>query len=899
MAGGADKVLKFVITAVTKGASKALRGLDKDLDHLEKSVEGAQDAFEKLPDEAEKTAKEVKQVMRTLRVRTDEDIKKDIEGFRRREDFIRSNAKLTSAERIRLEQSTARQIARLNKELQAGIQGGYEKMLGRMRAAGQKLTSIGQTTSFRVSAPAALGLGAAIREAASLEQTMQAVRAVFGDLADEDFAKLNDKAKELGRTTKFSAAESAEAIRVLAANGLSAQEILDGAIDASIKTSAATGADLALIADLITDVKAQFKLAAGDLPGIADQIVGAMSSSKFAADDFAYAFSQGGAVAAGAGVELEDFIASIAATSSAFSSGSDAGTSFKTFVSRLVPASKDAASAMKRIGFEAFDAQGNLKSMSDIAQELQDGLNGLSERDQNDVLTTIFGSDAIRTAQLLAQQGSEGLNKTLASIAKGDATKAAETRMEGLTGALKELQSALSAAAIAMAEAGLIRAVTGLAKAATVVLSGIAALPAPIQAAIATLLVLAAAAGPVLVLLGQMSIGLTLLGPAISGASGFFVKFIGLMGPLSKTLTSVGSAISSGLVPALSGLKAPLSAAGFALKGFATTALTALAPFAIPLAIGAAVIAAGVLLYKYRDEIMAAFGAAWEWVKTEGVAKLGALWSNVSAGAKSFISETREGFGIMWDFASEKGGAFIETTRTGFGIMWEFIRENGVAALGSIFDFFTQTVPEVIGEAITRYTEFWRWIGEKGVAAFRIIWDFVASLPSLIVEAFQGAFYAFRDFAQGILDGIKDRFDGFLDATFGRVQRLIELVRSIGSKVSKVASDVLPGFAQGGYTGHGGKYEAAGIVHRGEFVIPSEAVRRWGLAPLHAIAAGRMPSAMIPAAAPQAGGRSSVEFNLNGKAFPATMQPRVADELRREMRREEMSRSYRTAGYVT
>jgi len=36
------------------------------------------------------------------------------------------------------------------------------------------------------------------------------------------------------------------------------------------------------------------------------------------------------------------------------------------------------------------------------------------------------------------------------------------------------------------------------------------------------------------------------------------------------------------------------------------------------------------------------------------------------------------------------------------------------------------------------------------------------------------------------------------------------------------------GFAAGGYTGDGGKYDAAGIVHRGEFVVPQETVRAYG-----------------------------------------------------------------------
>ncbi len=46
------------------------------------------------------------------------------------------------------------------------------------------------------------------------------------------------------------------------------------------------------------------------------------------------------------------------------------------------------------------------------------------------------------------------------------------------------------------------------------------------------------------------------------------------------------------------------------------------------------------------------------------------------------------------------------------------------------------------------------------------------------------------------------------------------------------------GFAGGGYTGAGGKYEPAGIVHRNEYVVPSEVVNRMGVSGVEAALAG-------------------------------------------------------------
>ncbi|MDW9632113.1 phage tail protein [Sinorhizobium meliloti] len=48
------------------------------------------------------------------------------------------------------------------------------------------------------------------------------------------------------------------------------------------------------------------------------------------------------------------------------------------------------------------------------------------------------------------------------------------------------------------------------------------------------------------------------------------------------------------------------------------------------------------------------------------------------------------------------------------------------------------------------------------------------------------------------------------------------------------------GFAEGGFTGRGGKYEPAGVVHRGEFVMSKEATRRIGVANLDAMHRGAL-----------------------------------------------------------
>lgn len=579
------KPLVVAFKAEISKAVSQVKAFGREISTVAGQVGKAERGIKGLADKSEAEAKQAGAAFRGLRVTTEADADRIIgshqemlSGLKR----LRDENKITAGEFARAWKTTEARIASINAKIARDTRTMAMKVKDSLKSVGAGATQIGARASVAVSAPMAIGLGAAVRAAADLEQTMGAVRAVAGNLSDNEFEELKKKARELGVATKFSATESADAIRVLAANGLSARDILDGAIDASIRTSAATGADLALVADLITDVRAQFKLTAGELPGIADQIVGAMSNSKFAAEDYAHAFGQAGAVAGSAGVELQDFVAAIAATSSGFTSGSDAGTSFKTFVQRLVPTSKPAVEAVAEIGFSAYTASGRLKSMAEIAESLKRSLNGLSEKKRNQVLTDIFGSDAIRTANLLADAGGDGIDAIMAKVGQGDAAKAAEMRMAGFNGELAKLRSALEGFGIALAESGLISTLTALVQKGTEWVSSLSESSPKLLKWLSIFGVIGSVLGPVLLVIGQAAIGLRVLMFAFSGFGGTLLRIgkflLGIGGGLSRIV-----AIGRILVVAIGAVVGSVGA--------------------IPLAIGAAIAAAGVLIYSYWDEI--------------------------------------------------------------------------------------------------------------------------------------------------------------------------------------------------------------------------------------------------------------------------------------------------------
>lgn len=185
------------------------------------------------------------------------------------------------------------------------------------------------------------GLGAASLGAAMDMETMMSTIASNMNTTTDQIAPLGDLIQSLGLdpNLKVTAVEAAQAIDMLARNGLTMQQILDGAAHSTVLLANATGTTFDNAANIGTDAMAIFGIEAANMSEAVDGIVSVTTNSKFSIDDYALALAQGGGAAAAAGVEFGDFNTAIAAISPLFASGSDAGTSFKTMITRLTGAS--------------------------------------------------------------------------------------------------------------------------------------------------------------------------------------------------------------------------------------------------------------------------------------------------------------------------------------------------------------------------------------------------------------------------------------------------------------------------------------------------------------------------------------------------------------------------------
>ena len=272
---------------------------------------------------------------------------------------------------------------------------------------------------------------------------------------DDQMRRMSEAALEIGRNTRFSALQATGAFEAMAASGIDVEDIINGAADAAASLAAAGGVDLPMAADVMSTAMAVWGLSADSAAEAANRLAGAANVSRFQVEDMALAVAQGGGAAAAAGVDFGDFTTAIAAIAPLFSSGSDAGTSFKTFLTRLNPVSKQARDKMIELGLATedgatafFDAQGNMKSMAEIAQILHDRLGPLSEAQRVQALQVIFGTDAMRAAAGLMRITRDEFERMSETMRTTDAAEVAARRMDTLQGRIAFLQSTLETMAI-------------------------------------------------------------------------------------------------------------------------------------------------------------------------------------------------------------------------------------------------------------------------------------------------------------------------------------------------------------------------------------------------------------------------------------------------------------------
>ena len=391
------------------------------------------------------------------------------------------------------------------------------------------------------------GLGMAIGKTMEFEKSMSAISAATG-ATGASLEQFRSAAMKAGADSQYSATEAANAITEMAKAGVSTKDILGGGLTGALDLAAAGQLDVADAAGIASVAMTQFNLSGKDLPHVADLLAAGAGKAMGSVDDLGQALKQSGLIASAAGLSIEETTGGLAAFASAGLIGSDAGTSFKTMLQALQAPSSKAAGVMADLGLNMYDANGNMLGLSDMAGQLQDKLGGLTEEQRNSALATIFGSDAVRAANVLYKEGSAGIAEWTAKVNdQGYASKQAAALTDNLSGDIERLGGALDTAFI-KSGGGFTDILRALAQGLTGVVNGVSALMNIIGAIPGPILAAAAAMGAFLVLRGPLSGLFDTLATGATNAAFSMASAAGAAGGFKGALSSIASSVNPTMV---------------------------------------------------------------------------------------------------------------------------------------------------------------------------------------------------------------------------------------------------------------------------------------------------------------------------------------------------------------
>ena len=723
----------------------------------------------------------------------------------------------------------------------AGLKGSFEQLGSALDDMTRKMRIVGVSMTAGLTVPLGALAAASNKTASTFEASMKRVEAALQGVTGKELKQLSDQAKSLGPAVGKGATDAADGIEALGLAGVATSDILGGALKATLDLAAAGMVNVTPAASLVTDVMGQFKATTAELPAVVNDVVGALDASKFGFEDFQLAVAQGGGVAAAAGISFRDFATAVAATSTQFSSGSDAGTSFKTYIQSLVPVSREADHAMKLLGIEFFDLKtGRMKPLAEQAEILRKALGNLSDKSKTEALKTIFGSDASRTAIALMEKGRQGILDVQNEIMRGDVGAKIDKRLEGEAAATQRVANAFESVKIAIGEAGLTALITS------------------VKTAFAEMLESIARANPALLKVGVI-IG------ALVAALGPLVAVLGLVAKvvlvrLAKSFGMIGRAISFIVAPA-EALLSTLLEFGAARALTAGLGMAARAFLGLTGPIGWAI--GAFLLFK--DSVVPALQRVWDIATQVLGPPLAALFAQVGTVVANVVNgPIGSAFGGLMSLLGgvlDVVGTIVAGLIELLGVTLVATINVAVTAISEIVSVIDNVVQAVAALLSGDFAGAWT----AAAAAVDAALQTIIKVADAVLPGIGGALQAVYDSAKAwLVDAFGSVADGFTSLVAGAVN----WVASAFPNVTAAAKGVYEGVKGWLVDKFGGLMTWIGNAAKWIGDKYAALKERLGLGGAKPDQSGGAPAAPAPVAAPKsaAGAGRTVNFDEAGKA---------------------------------
>ncbi len=639
-----------------------------------------------------------------------------------------------------------------------------------LEKAGDKIADVGTTLTTHVTVPVMAAGTAAVKTAADFDSAMSKVAAVSGATGDELDA-LRDKAREMGAKTKFSASEAADAMNYMAMAGWKTGDMLEG-IEGIMNLAAASGEDLATTSDIVTDALTAFGLTAADSGHFADVLAAASSNANTNVSMMGETFKYCAPVAGSLGFSCEDTAQAIGLMANSGIKGSQSGTALRAIMTALAGDVKFCGESFGEIEIATTNTDGSMRELNDILADCRVAFAQMSESEQASAAQALVGKNAMSGFLALMNAAPADIQKLEGAIStcsdeidgyNGVTAKMAAVMQDNLGGQLTILKSQLQELAISFGEI-LMPAIRAIVSKIQGFIDKLNAMDPATKETIVKIALVAAALGPLLVVVGKTMVG---------------------VGKLMQLVANLPTIIA--------GAKAAFTSFGAAIGGIS-------APVVAVIAVVAALVAAFVHLWRTNEDFRNKITAIWNQIKSifdnfcqgivDRVNALGFDFKNISEVIKAvwdglckFLAPVFEGvfqqvaniFKAVTDIILNILDIFVGIFTGDWSRVWDGIKGIFVAVWNFLKDTlknYLNVLCNLFGTNLDEVKEFW-------VNVWTSIKNFFVNIWNGIKNFITGVVNAIKNFFTTIWTGIKNFFVGIWTAIYNSVAEKINLIKTV------------------------------------------------------------------------------------------------------------------------
>ena len=641
----------------------------------------------------------------------------------------------------------------------------------KMKTFGDNLSSVGTSLTRNVTTPIVGVSAAAVKTAADFDSAMSEVSAISG-ATGSDFDALREKARELGSKTKFSATEAAQGKTYMSMAGWKTADMLEG-IEGVMNLAAASGEDLAVTSDIVTDALTAFGLSAKDSGHFSDILAAASSNANTNVSMMGETFSYCAPIAGSLGYSAEDVAVAIGLLGNAGIKSSQAGTTLRKMMTELTGELEISGKAFGDVKIQTENADGSMKDFSQILSELRVYFGKMTEAEQASTAEMLVGKTAMSGLLALMNAAPSDIDKLTKAIdnCDGSAEKMAAVMQDNLSGQLTILKSQLQELAISFGDI-LVPVIRDVVTHIQNLVDKFNQLDPHTKELIVKIGLIVAAVGPVLIIVG-------------------------------KVISAIGTIMS--ILPALGGVISTITGGASAL--FAVLAAN---PIGLVVAAIAALIAIFVTLWNKCDgfrefwinlweNVKSVFNKAWEGMKSVFSAVIDFIKSNWQglllflvnpvAGAFKLIYDNCESFRRFWD-------NFLEGVKNVFTSIWEGIKQAFTTIAEAIktvakesFEQMKNIIQTALEAIKTVCTTVWNAIKTvietviKNIASFvKTAWEGIKNTISSVMEAIHSVisrvWESIKSTTQAVLDFLKELITSAWNTIKENITSIMESIKS-------------------------------------------------------------------------------------------------------------------------